>query len=130
MTNMQLALFGDTTGGMSLSFADMELNGYYRPKVIIAFDDDYQSSYDYGYQYLKNYGMQGTEFVISSTVNGLGRTTTAELQEMYNYGWDMCNHTTTHPDLRTLTQAQIVSEYQTCATYLVANGWVRNNGYM
>jgi peptidoglycan/xylan/chitin deacetylase (PgdA/CDA1 family) len=130
MNNIELGLFGDTSQGMSVSWADMEFNSYSRPKVVICFDDDYTSSYSYGYQYMKKYGFKGTEFVISSTVNGLGRTTTANLNEMYNYGWDMCNHTNTHPDLRTLTQAGVVSEYQICENFLIANGWTRNKGYL
>ncbi|HEY3782629.1 MAG TPA: polysaccharide deacetylase family protein [Fimbriimonadaceae bacterium] len=129
MTTMQLALFGDTTAGMSVSFADMEMNSFTRPKVIIAFDDNYSSSYTYGYQYLQKYGFSGTEFVISSYVDQAGRATTAQLQQMYNSGWDMCNHTTTHPDLRTLTEAQVFNEYETCANFLVAKGWTRNQGY-
>jgi peptidoglycan/xylan/chitin deacetylase (PgdA/CDA1 family) len=129
MTTMQVALFGDTTNGLSLSFADMEMNSFSRPKVIIAFDDNFSSSYNYGYQYLKKYGFSGTEFVISSYVDTAGRATTAQLQEMYNYGWDMCNHTTTHPDLRTLTEAQVFNEYETCANFLVSKGWTRNQGY-
>jgi len=130
MTGLELGLFGDTSQGMSVSFADMEFNSFSRPKVVICFDDDYVSSYNYGYQYLKKYGFAGTEFVISSTVNDAGRTTTANLNEMYNYGWDMCNHTNTHPDLRTLTQAEVVSEYQICQNFLVSNGWTRNQGYL
>jgi len=130
MTTMQLALFGDTSGGMSVSFADMELNSYSRPKVIISFDDNYTSSYTYGYQYLKKYGFSGTEFVISSQVDENGHTTSAQLQEMYNNGWDMCNHTTTHPDLRTLTEAQVLNEFQTCENFLISKGWTRNQGYL
>ena len=63
-------------------------------------------------------------------MNGIGRTSAAQLQEMYNFGWDMCNHTTTHPDLRTLTQAQVQSEFQTCQQYLISQGWTRNSGYL
>ncbi len=130
MNGLELGLFGDTTDGFSVSFADMEVNSFAPAKVVICFDDDYISSFSYGYKYMKKYNMPATEFVISSTVGGLGRTTVANLNTMYNAGWDMCNHTNTHPDLRTLTQAGVVSEYQICQNFLISNGWTRNQGYL
>jgi len=130
MTAMQIAIFGDTQSGMSASFDDMDLNEYSKPKVIFAFDDNFESSYSIGFEYLKNYGFRGTEFVISSMVDQPGRATTAQLNEMYNYGWDMCNHTTTHPDLRTLTQGQAQTEIQNCTNFLVSHGWTRNRDYL
>lgn len=130
MTTLQVALFGDTGTGMSASFDDLVLNEYSRPKVIVAFDDNFASCYTYGYQYLKKYGMAGTAYVVSSWVNQPNRATTAQLNEMYNYGWDMCNHTTTHPNLTTVSPAQIQSEYQTCEQFLISNGWTRNQGYL
>lgn len=130
MTTLQVALFGDTQNGMSISFDDMELNEYSRPKVIIAFDDNFASCYSYGYQYLKNYGFKGTAFVVSSWVDQPNRATTAQLNEMYNYGWDMCNHTTTHPDLNNLTRAQVDNEIQTCTNFLTSHGWTRGAGYL
>lgn len=130
MNAIQMGMFTDTSDSWSVSFSDMELNSYYRPKVIIAFDDNYESSYLYGYTYLKKYGMAGTEFVISGRVGWEGYTSTAELNEMYNYGWDMSNHTTTHPNLTTLNEAQILSEYDTCKQFLISHGWTRNQGYL
>jgi peptidoglycan/xylan/chitin deacetylase (PgdA/CDA1 family) len=130
MTTMQVGVFSDTADGMSCSFDNMSVSEMSRPKVMISFDDDYVSSYSSGYTYMKKYGFVGSEYVISSTVNASGRTSAAQLQEMYSYGWDMCNHTTTHPDLRTLTQAQVQAEFQTCQQYLIGQGWTRNSGYL
>ena len=130
MTTLQVGLFGDTGSGMSISFDDMLVNEYWRPKIIFAFDDNFESSYSLGYSYLRKYGFAGTEFVISSTVDQYGRTSTSQLNEMYNYGWDMCNHTATHPDLRTLTQGEVETEIETCTNFLIKRGWTRNQGYL
>jgi peptidoglycan/xylan/chitin deacetylase (PgdA/CDA1 family) len=42
---------------------------------------------------------------------------------MYRYGWDLFNHTETHPDLATLNSQQVVDEIVNCKNYLLDNGF-------
>jgi peptidoglycan/xylan/chitin deacetylase (PgdA/CDA1 family) len=98
---------------------------YSRPKCVISFDDGWSTQYTEGFAYMKPRGLKATMYIVSSYVGQASRVTTAQLQEMYDAGWDIANHTTTHTDLSTLTQAQVESELFTCQAFIINNGWSR-----
>jgi hypothetical protein len=52
------------------------------------------------------------------------------MQEMYAAGWDMGNHSYSHVDLTTLTQAEAQSELEQDIQYLVSNGMPRGARYL
>lgn len=103
--------------------------GYYsRPKCIFNFDDGYASVYTKAYPYLRKYGFKGSTFVNSNLVESNGSyMTRAQLDELYAAGWDIGNHTHTHPHLDQQSAATIQSELDSCTTYLKARGYIRNN---
>jgi peptidoglycan/xylan/chitin deacetylase (PgdA/CDA1 family) len=45
--------------------------------------------------------------------------TLAQLQQLYDAGWDIGNHTSTHADLSTLDGAAVAKELTDCADFLV-----------
>ncbi|MBE3140926.1 MAG: polysaccharide deacetylase family protein [Thermoplasmata archaeon] len=98
-----------------------------KPKVIINFDDGYATVFNIAYPYMENYGFKGTNYIISTLIDSSGKMTLENLTTLYNNGWDISNHTATHPDLTTLTEAEQEAEIQTCNDYLVTNGFVRNS---
>lgn len=130
MSDMQVGVFGDNSTGFSATFDALSVDELTRPKVILSFDDDYSTTYDHAYPYMKRYGLKGSVYTISTTVGSPGYTSVSQLNEMYNYGWDICNHTATHPDMSKLTQRQAEAEIQQCADFIKAHGWTRNQGYM
>lgn len=109
------------------NFDDLDFGEVTRAKVIFSFDDIWDTTYNAAYPKLASDGLVGSIFAVSSFADKPNRCTTAQLTEMYNAGWDICNHTATHPDLTTLSVSDILNEYTTCDTWLQANGFVRGN---
>ena len=88
------------------------------------FDDDYESTYTLAYPELKNRNMVATTYIISNYLDG-GGITSAQLKILYDNGWDIGNHTQTHANLTTLTQAQIETEITNCKVVLDGLGMTR-----
>jgi peptidoglycan/xylan/chitin deacetylase (PgdA/CDA1 family) len=105
----------------------MYAGGYNRPKVVITYDDGFDTQYTQGYAYMKKYRMRGTLYLISDRIDTAGFLTTAQCQEMYDAGWDMSNHTQSHANMSTLlTQAANEDEIAGCQSFLESHGWIRN----
>lgn len=98
-------------------------NLYSRPKVVITFDDGWDSAHTEGYTYMATKGLKGTHYVISSVIDTAGRVTTENLTTAYNNGWSISNHTKTHQNLSTLTEEEVVTELRDCYEWLVSNGF-------
>ncbi len=102
-----------------------------RPRIVITFDDNWDSAYSEGYIYMQSKGFKGTQYIVSSYVDGVGRVTLANLQTMNTNGWDIANHTATHPNLSSLaTQAAVEDEISICKSYLQTNGFTRALNYL
>lgn len=103
--------------------------GYWRPKVVFGFDDNLASVYTEAFPVMQTYGMKGTIYVIGSKVGASGYCTEAQLQEMYDAGWDLCNHTLTHQQnvLPTASDAAIRAEILENEDYLKGKGWTRRS---
>lgn len=114
-TNVKLRIMGVWDGG------------YNKPAVIFGFDDNIDDVYDEAYPVMSPLGFKGTAYIISSLVDTAGYCTLAELQTMYDAGWDMSNHTDTHQSMEAYTAADAAAELTTCETYLAAQGWTRRN---
>lgn len=63
-----------------------------RPKLIIDFDDADATVYTQVYPYMAKYGLVGNVCVIADLVGTAGYCTEAQLDEMYDAGWDMLVH--------------------------------------
>lgn len=95
-----------------------------RSKVMVVFDDNWDSAYTQGYLYMLSKGMVGTQYVISSYVNQPGRMTIGQLNECQDNGWCIANHTATHVNLASLPdQASVESELVICRDFLRINGF-------
>jgi peptidoglycan/xylan/chitin deacetylase (PgdA/CDA1 family) len=99
-------------------------HGYSLPSrpIVLTFDDGYESVYSNAYPILKQYGFQGTVFMISGFVGHRGRhpfLTWRELLEMERSRViDVESHTVHHIDLATANNAQIQYELQVSAATL------------
>ena len=93
--------------------------------VMFRFDDGYASVYDLAYPVLSAAGMTATCYVNSATIGTANYMTEEQIIELYGAGWDIANHTATHANLTTLTEAQQETELATCAAYLDGLGLTR-----
>lgn len=95
------------------------------PAVCIIFDDGFGGVYDYAFPTMHAYGLRGTVGVISSLIGSAGHMTAAQLQQMYEDGWDLANHSDDSDDLTTLSQADAQTAIETCKAVLDGYGWTR-----
>ena len=72
-------------GGLSFG------NSPQRPKAILTFDDGINSIYANS-SWLTDRGFRGTCYVYPSAIGNSGYMTWAQLDELYDLGWDICNH--------------------------------------
>ncbi len=110
------------------SVDDLQLGGDGLPRVMLHFDDGYQSTYDIAYPYMATWGVKGNSMIISSYVQGSNPSymRLAQLQTLYAAGWAIGNHTTDHTNLTTLsTQAEMEAKILPCTEYLLTNGLTR-----
>ncbi len=81
-----------------------------RGLVSINFDDGYQSMYDNALPILDAAGLKSTQYIITQQVGWDTYVTLDEVLQMYNNGHEIGVHTRTHPNLTTLTEAQMTDE--------------------
>lgn len=124
---MRVRVYADGTNEQVVYLDDMKMGVYSRPKVVISFDDGWESVYTIAYPYMKARGIKGTLFIIESRIDTAGYMTTAMLQELYDNGWDICNHTVNHINMSTYTEAEAYAELIGCRDWIRANGWDRRN---
>jgi len=105
-----------------MSFDSWYVGIKYRPKALIMFDDCTLSSYTEGFSYMQTKGIKGTSYINSAVINS---TQEAQLVEMYNAGWAIGNHSSTHEDFGALSQAVIEERLQACTDWLLAHGFNR-----
>lgn len=99
---------------------------YASPVVVMSFDDGLMSVYSKAYPIMAARGLKGTAYIVSNDVINDTNMSLDELHALYAAGWDIANHTVTHPDdLSLLTTEQIAGELAGCANYLIENGMPR-----
>jgi len=98
-----------------------------RPVITLVFDDNSDTIYTEAFPRLTALGMIGANFIITNNIGGEGLTTQAQLQEMYNAGWDIGNHTKEHIDLTELSEEDATAQVHDARETLDANGWIRSS---
>lgn len=101
-----------------------------KKSIMLTFDDAYADVAQYALPILKKYGFSATVFVVTDRVGGTnawdekkGSTTlrcmTAEqIRQWAAEGIEFGAHSCTHPDLRTLSEAELAEEMRGSAQYL------------
>src|ERR1700726_1664050 len=83
--------------------------------VVLTFDDGTKSDIAYVAPLLKRYGF-GASFYVTEGLREIKRDddnlTWDEIRQLNDLGFEVGNHTETHPDLTKLTKEQIVSELE------------------
>lgn len=91
----------NNTGTNSVYLDSMWLNPAFRPTLMLHFDDGYPSEFSEAASYMRTKGLRGTIGVVSSFVGTSGFMNITQLQQLYNEGWDLVNHSDTHIDAST-----------------------------
>ena len=128
IVRLQLRFGGAASGKTpSVSFDSLYTGNKGIPAVCLTFDDGTVTQYTSCFSYMEPRGIRGTLWAIGSYVDsGDPYLTHQQIQEMAGYGWIIGNHTYTHTDLTTLTEAQQETEILNCNNALL--GWGLSKG--
>ncbi|GIQ70791.1 hypothetical protein DUZ99_01870 [Xylanibacillus composti] len=101
-----------------------------RGKVMIQFDDGWESVYTKAYPMMKEKGLVGNIGIVSNLVGNPNYAKLDQLKEMYADGWDIFNHTANHPRLTSLTEELAEVELSSAKAFLMRNRFTRAADYM
>lgn len=118
---MNIAIPASVTGTIYIS--PIYANYINTPSVMLVFDDGTSSQYATAFKYMQKKNLVGALAITSGTT----QLTTPQYQDLATAGWSFHNHSATHADLSVLTQAQVLTELQTCNTYLSQRGLAYGN---
>lgn len=91
------------------------------PKISITFDDAEDNVYT-NRSIFSSRGIPITQYIISDLVGTTGYQTWTQIQETHDVlGWQIGNHSKTHADFTTLSEAQIVTEVSTAQSAISSN---------
>ena len=117
-------------GGQTVSIDSLYAGNHHRPKVIMTFDDGFDTQITEGYAYMATKGLKATCYVNNSSIGTATYMTTANLTTLHNAGWDIANHGYTHTNLTTLgTQAEMEDKVSLNKTWLDGLGFTRASGH-
>ncbi|MCG3116578.1 MAG: polysaccharide deacetylase family protein [Candidatus Manganitrophus sp. SA1] len=123
MRCLRLRVRANDDGPASVYF-DVMYHGFHsKPCVIFAMDDGARTQYSEGFPIFQNFGIRGTLFVYGSNIGDPAFLTEANLHEFHDAGWEIGNHSYTHPDFTLLTQSEIENEIAQNRTWLNDRGF-------
>ncbi|WP_368294240.1 polysaccharide deacetylase family protein [Dehalobacter sp. TBBPA1] len=99
-------------------------------RVIICSDDSNESVYTKMFPYLQSKGKNFTFYYITERYNQEGLITPAQLQEIYDAGNDIANHTVNHYDLTSLTEVAARNELTKARQQLNDWGFTRASDHV
>jgi peptidoglycan/xylan/chitin deacetylase (PgdA/CDA1 family) len=119
-----------TSGNDAIAYFDSYfLNPYSRPKIMFTFDDVYQTAYTVGFPYLRSKGLKATFYACGALAGTSSFLTREQLQDVYANGFDVANHTYSHPHLDLSTNDEIIYQLKTNDQWLRDNGFLRGVGH-
>lgn len=122
-------LTGDEVAAVSQAMSDAAYGSLY-----IQFDDNAAGVYTLAYPYMDAAGIKGTIYAVSDWIGQAGRMTSAQLQEVYAAGWDIGNHTKSHPGggapLASLSLADQTTQLSDCKNALDALDLTRASAHV
>lgn len=95
-----------------------------RPKVIVSFDDATESDKTEAFDYMNPLGVVGSSAIVSDFIGDANRLSVANLQTMYDAGWEICNHSSDHQrPVDVGNDAGYIENLKTCRDFINSNGW-------
>jgi peptidoglycan/xylan/chitin deacetylase (PgdA/CDA1 family) len=115
-------------GGPATVYVDkLEGDTRTKPKVLITFDDGWETQYTNAFLYMNTLGLRGTNYVIGSKANQSMYLTTEQIREMYDADWDIATHGFTN--LTTMSLAEAETDVNTERQWIIDNGFTRREAY-
>lgn len=114
-----------TGAPLSVYVGGIYYGGESKPQVIFNWDDAWSTQWDI-FNIFRSRGLTGSLSVIPQAVNGSGLTLT-QLKTMYDWGWDVVNHTmqSTTGNLLLKTDAELRATIGGTRDWMLANGFTR-----
>ena len=124
-TMLKVRCFLIPSAGLNTSayFDDLRLGRTGKPKVIVSFDDNYNSQILEAYPILAGNNQAGVIFGYVDAVGADGRMTVAQMQTLQVAGWDISNHGEAHLHLTDVSQEAMEADIDGGYDWLVANGF-------
>jgi peptidoglycan/xylan/chitin deacetylase (PgdA/CDA1 family) len=100
-------------------------------KIVFTFDDGWADQRTNAFPIMQAAGFKGTAYIMrDSTINSEpDMMNMSQVNDLYNAGWDISNHTTNHDDNGGDTSAArlatLTTEYQENQQWIISNGWTR-----
>lgn len=88
------------------------------PEVIFTFDDGMESVYSLAFPAMRARGIPGVAYITTDWIGTTGFMSSEQLVELINAGWDISNHTMSHPGLDLLTKEEQRAELVGARTVL------------
>jgi len=79
-------------GDINVNFGDLLTQDFPKAGVIIGFDGPYASVYTNAFPAMKARGWRGVVWCVVGNIGISGYMTQAQIQELYDAGWDICSH--------------------------------------
>ena len=100
--------------------------------VTITFDDGWETTYTNAFPVLQEFGLRGNVAINSQPIDEMwtGYMNIAQVQQLNAAGWSMVNHTVTHRDLTTLTEAEVHAEVRDNRAWIERNGFRGGNVFV
>ena len=124
ISSVQLRLFYEPGLALNVTFLELKNNMPGTPRVVLTFDDGYESVFDTAFPIMEQCGIKGTVYVNMGLIGNEGMMTLQQLHTLYDAGWTIASHTPNHTDLTTLTNIEDVKS-------ILQTGidWLKNNGF-
>lgn len=91
--------------------------------VILTDDDGCKTNITIMRPKLNYHGFKCTFFIIGNVIGQADKMTLADIQTLIADGHDLSSHTWSHPDLRNLTHAQRITEFNTMDAFMKTNNF-------
>lgn len=129
-TFVRLRLRVDPVAGQtcSLTFDAMDYDVETEPRVVFTFDDGLTNVHTNAYPIMEAAGIKGVTYVKGGAVgtDDAYYMNLSQLYTLYNAGWDVGNHSWTHPHFLTMTEVEILAEIVDTQNWLLAQGFTRS----
>lgn len=115
-------------GDVAMTIDDIVYDAPTKGGAVIFFDSARDSTLDIALPMLRSRGYKAAAGVIVASVGIDSFLSTTDIGQLYDAGWDIVNHSTTHPDMDSYVSEQGVrQEIGTCKKYLIDNGFFRGS---
>jgi hypothetical protein len=115
-----------TGGNINFWLGDVIAQDFPKAGIVLGFDGPYSSVYDVAYPAMKARGWRGVLWCVTHNMGESGYMNAAQIQELYNAGWDVCSHLHTGIVLTdSNSTASVRSDIERSIKVLRNNGWYR-----